>query len=463
MTPTPPTSFPEEPEGADVGQPNPDLELDVDDGQNLALDEIVYPFAPPQQWVLLCPELTADEVGVYVFVMCHLNPHEGKVDTRFARSRIAERFNRSLDWVDKRLKRLVAVGALSKQAMYWRDAHSHSRGRTSEPVAEDGTKRAQAPNQMRIKLRPPSGPAYPGPIRIAEFYDSRLIERRTGAAQPPAASQRPPSDQGGYSDPSQQGGGAATQRPPQPPHSGPGGRHTAAQKNTGGKNTNRKNTNPAAASRPPLRSGQDLPQDGAGHVDQGVGSQLESGRQAQPACAETGSRAGGSGEVPEGVVRFPAFYAAYPRAVGRPAAAREFHAAVKAGADPEVIVDAARAYADRCQREQISRSAIAYPSVWLREQRWSPESAAEAEPEPDWPTQDCQNAAASAAESHPASGQETDQRSPAQREAMELVRRLGLRRREDGEFTPEEAEQLRRALASGFSPVRSQVSDEATV
>jgi hypothetical protein len=158
--------------------------------------EVYYPFAPVQQWVVLSPDCGEAQLAVLMFVMAHLNPHTGKFDAHFGRRRIAERFGRSLDWVDKQLAGLVKLGALTKTPMFWVDANDHSKGRSTQRLAPDGTKRSQAPNRYRVHLEPPAKADYPGPIKIAEYYrPGEITRRRKTAGQEGAATQRPGSDQ----------------------------------------------------------------------------------------------------------------------------------------------------------------------------------------------------------------------------------------------------------------------------
>lgn len=181
-----------------------------------------YPFAPPQQWVILSGQVTPDALSVYVFTMAHLNPLTGRFDANFGRKRVAERFGRSLDWVDKQFRVLLGAGAMTRRHMWWIDKNDRTRrgpGRVPEPVDPGtGQRRAQAPNRWRVRMVPPGGAAYAGPIRIAEFYDRSLIDKRVTEAarddtgQGGGATQRPPSDQGKPEEPQAAGG---------PPHSGP--------------------------------------------------------------------------------------------------------------------------------------------------------------------------------------------------------------------------------------------------
>jgi hypothetical protein len=227
-----------------------------------------YPFAPPQQWVILSEHVTGDQLAVYTFTMAHLNPLTGKFHANFGRRRVAERFGKSLDWVDKQFRGLIAAGAVTRRHMYWVDFNDRSAtgpGRTTEPFDDAGHKRAQAPNRWRIRMIPQGGPTYPGPIRIAEFYDPSLIDQRV-AAVGGAATQRPGSDQG-KQESSQVNGGAATQRP--------GGAATQRPKRPRtGKTTNEEpKTTADAAAAGPLR--EPLPSEKPDHLESVVDLELE--------------------------------------------------------------------------------------------------------------------------------------------------------------------------------------------
>lgn len=67
---------------------------------------------------------------------------------------------------------------------------------------------------------------------------------------------------------------------------------------------------------------------------------------------------------------FITFWACYPRRTGKGAARKAFAAAVAAGADPDVIVEAAGAYGDRCHQLQKEPQFIPHPATWLNQERW---------------------------------------------------------------------------------------------
>ncbi|WP_330186025.1 hypothetical protein OHB26_39375 (plasmid) [Nocardia sp. NBC_01503] len=190
------------------------LDFEADDFEA----EEFYPFATTQQWAVLNTDIDESALAVLTFTMCHLNPHTGKFDAKFGRKRVAERFNRSLDWVDKQYNKLIAAGALSKRHMFWSDGAKT--GRTPDQIdPETGKRRSPAPNRWRVRMNPPGGAAYPGATKIAEYYKSDLVSKRL-AGQGVAATQRPVSDQakpegspaGGVAA-AQRLGVAATQRP----------------------------------------------------------------------------------------------------------------------------------------------------------------------------------------------------------------------------------------------------------
>lgn len=68
--------------------------------------------------------------------------------------------------------------------------------------------------------------------------------------------------------------------------------------------------------------------------------------------------------------RFGEFYDAYPRKVGRKAAEKAWRAAVR-DTDPQVIIDAARRYAERRRGEDPQYTP--HPATWLRGARWDDE------------------------------------------------------------------------------------------
>lgn len=182
--------------------------------------EDFFPYAPVQQWAVLSDRITAEQVAVLAFTMSHLNPSTGRFDAKFGRNRVAERYQKSLDWVDKQFKGLVAAGAMTKQHMYWIDAKSRT-ARSPEGVdPETGVKRAQASNRWRVRMSPPAASAYPGPVNIGEFYNPGKIATRLSRSDSPATLQRPPSDQrkqrgsaGARGAAAQRPGGAAPERP----------------------------------------------------------------------------------------------------------------------------------------------------------------------------------------------------------------------------------------------------------
>lgn len=65
---------------------------------------------------------------------------------------------------------------------------------------------------------------------------------------------------------------------------------------------------------------------------------------------------------------FVRFWTAYPRKVGKPAAFRAWQAAVKRGADPEVLIAAAERYHDDPSRKQDYTK---HPGPWLNDERYN--------------------------------------------------------------------------------------------
>lgn len=188
----------------------PDDEFDVED---------FFPYAPVQQWVVLCDQVTAEQLAVLTFTMCHLNPATGRFDANFGRKRVAERFHKSLDWVDKQFKGLVAVGAMTRRHMYWTNTKSHTKRSPERIDPETGVKRAQAPNRWRVRMNPPAGQAHPGPVNIGEFYKpdkitDRLQKREEVAGERPPDEQRKPGKTAAQEGAARQRlGGAAVERP----------------------------------------------------------------------------------------------------------------------------------------------------------------------------------------------------------------------------------------------------------
>ena len=66
---------------------------------------------------------------------------------------------------------------------------------------------------------------------------------------------------------------------------------------------------------------------------------------------------------PDPLARFPEFWAVYPRRVDRRAAEKQWRAALKRGADPDQVIDAARRYAQA--KLDIEARFIKHPATWL--------------------------------------------------------------------------------------------------
>ena len=65
--------------------------------------------------------------------------------------------------------------------------------------------------------------------------------------------------------------------------------------------------------------------------------------------------------------KFAEFWSVYPVKAGKPAAEKNFIKAVKGGADPDRIIEAAKRYA---KSEQVTRGFAKHPQGWLTDQRW---------------------------------------------------------------------------------------------
>jgi DNA-binding Lrp family transcriptional regulator len=76
--------------------------------------------------------------------------------------------------------------------------------------------------------------------------------------------------------------------------------------------------------------------------------------------------------------RFEEFYAAYPRHVGRGQAERAWKTAMRAKADPQVLIDAAGAYA--VYRRGQDKTFTAHPATWLNGKRWLDDLPVETKP-----------------------------------------------------------------------------------
>lgn len=71
--------------------------------------------------------------------------------------------------------------------------------------------------------------------------------------------------------------------------------------------------------------------------------------------------------------RFEEFYKTYPRHIYPGRAEKAWIAAVKAGAEPQVIIEAAERFAALCKRQRTAAKWIPYPSTWLTDRGWQNE------------------------------------------------------------------------------------------
>ena len=76
--------------------------------------------------------------------------------------------------------------------------------------------------------------------------------------------------------------------------------------------------------------------------------------------------------------QFVAFWAAYPRKVGKPSARNAWRKALKNGADPQAIIAAAARFRDDPARRRSDIKFTPHPATWLNDERW-----ADPPPEPD--------------------------------------------------------------------------------
>jgi hypothetical protein len=67
---------------------------------------------------------------------------------------------------------------------------------------------------------------------------------------------------------------------------------------------------------------------------------------------------------------FALFWGVYPRRTGKGAARKAFATATAAGADPDLIIQAAVSYRDRCDALQKEPQFIPHPATWLNQERW---------------------------------------------------------------------------------------------
>ena len=100
---------------------------------------------------------------------------------------------------------------------------------------------------------------------------------------------------------------------------------------------------------------------------------------------DAGSRAGNGAGVPDEFPpaetdqnqkqimndHFDDFWSIYPRRIAKKAAAKKFAIAVQNGADPQKIIDGAKAYADAVKGSDPTF--IAHPTTWLNQGRWDDE------------------------------------------------------------------------------------------
>ena len=81
------------------------------------------------------------------------------------------------------------------------------------------------------------------------------------------------------------------------------------------------------------------------------------------------------GEAPrtDPAERFAEFYKTYPRHKAPARAEKAWIAAVKAGAEPQVIIEAAERFAARVERDHRDVNFLPYPSTWLNDHGWKDE------------------------------------------------------------------------------------------
>lgn len=67
---------------------------------------------------------------------------------------------------------------------------------------------------------------------------------------------------------------------------------------------------------------------------------------------------------------FEAWYAAYPRKVGRPKALQAYQRAVKAGTTPAAIAEGLERWARYWRADHTEPQFIPHPTTWLNQSRW---------------------------------------------------------------------------------------------
>lgn len=76
---------------------------------------------------------------------------------------------------------------------------------------------------------------------------------------------------------------------------------------------------------------------------------------------------------------FDEFWDAYPRRVGKKAAADKFRTAMKSGITPQQLIDGARRYAAHCHENRIGERYTKHPTTWLNQGCWDDELKPETE------------------------------------------------------------------------------------
>lgn len=84
------------------------------------------------------------------------------------------------------------------------------------------------------------------------------------------------------------------------------------------------------------------------------------------------------------MARFGDFWAAYPRRVGKRAAERRWESLIRAGVDPQAVIDGASRYALEMRGKDAEH--VKYPEGWLNAGRWEDEARPAAPPKPSRPS-----------------------------------------------------------------------------
>ncbi|GAA1765945.1 hypothetical protein [Streptomonospora arabica] len=125
---------------------------------------------------------------------------------------------------------------------------------------------------------------------------------------------------------------------------------------------------------PPEGSGE-APEDSGGSRSRARGRAFPAPSSMLPAPGVGGAGGGDDNPSPQEPPKptFDDFWSVYPRRVGKTEARKAWGKALKRGADPEHIVEAARIYRDDPRRAQSDIKYTAHASTWLNQERYADE------------------------------------------------------------------------------------------